>query len=282
MAWNNDWLWKVSVMLNVSPLSFCSHGYNFVVTLPVGASNIDIRQRGYRGMVSDENYLAVKNMHGKYLLNGNYVVSAVERDLLVKGSLLRYSGTSTSVELLQATRPLQESLTVEVLSVGKMTPPRVRYSFYIAKESKEEKTLRKEERSHAAQNSVLADSNRVEAKKQKMGKRPVSHWVTGSWDTCSVTCGNGLQKRLVQCQSMEGRVAVDCDSADRPVAVRACGDPCPTWDVGTWSHCSKSCGRGFKRRPVRCMTENGLNLPRDHCSGRRKPQELDLCNLKSC
>uniref|UniRef100_A0A3B5Q4H7 Uncharacterized protein n=1 Tax=Xiphophorus maculatus TaxID=8083 RepID=A0A3B5Q4H7_XIPMA len=108
-----------------------SNGYNFVVTLPTGASNIDIRQGGYRGMVSDENYLAVKNRHGKYLLNGNYVVSAVERDLLLKGTLLRYSGTSTSVEILQATRPLQEPLTVEVLSVGKMTPPRIRYSFYI-------------------------------------------------------------------------------------------------------------------------------------------------------
>uniref|UniRef100_A0A3B3VJY3 A disintegrin and metalloproteinase with thrombospondin motifs 15-like n=1 Tax=Poecilia latipinna TaxID=48699 RepID=A0A3B3VJY3_9TELE len=97
---------------------FTNSGYNFVVTLPTGASNIDIRQRGYRGMVSDENYLAVKNRHGKYLLNGNYVVSAVERDLLLKGTLLRYSGTSTYVEILQATRPLQEPLTVEVISFG--------------------------------------------------------------------------------------------------------------------------------------------------------------------
>ncbi|KAM3616433.1 uncharacterized protein V6R79_017746 [Siganus canaliculatus] len=256
------------------------HGYNFVVTLPVGASNVDIRQRGYRGMVSDENYLAVKNQHGDYLLNGNHVVSAVERDLLVKGSLLRYSGTSTSVEILQATRPLQEPLTVEVLSVGKMTPPRVRYSFYIAKESKEERTQRNEEISHTVQNSVL--DNRVEAKKKMMGKRPVSQWVTGSWESCTVSCGNGVQKRLVQCQSMDSRPAADCDSADRPVAIRPCGDPCPVWDVGIWSHCSKSCGRGFKRRPIRCMTENGLFLPRDHCSGRRKPQELDLCNLKPC
>ncbi|XP_037335320.2 A disintegrin and metalloproteinase with thrombospondin motifs 15-like [Pungitius pungitius] len=258
------------------------HGYNFVATLPVGASNIDVRQRGYRGMVSDENYLAVKNRHGKYLLNGNYVVSAVERDLLVKGSLLRYSGTSSSVEILQSTRPLQEALTVEVLSVGKMTPPRIRYTFYIAKESKEDKTLRKEDKSHAAHNSVLADSNLIEAKEQMAGKRPVSHWVTGSWDSCTVTCGTGLQKRPVHCQSTEGRPAADCGSGDRPESARACGDPCPVWDAGGWSQCSKSCGRGFKRRPVRCMTENGPSLPRDHCSGRRKPQELDLCNLKPC
>uniref|UniRef100_A0A3Q2DTN4 ADAM metallopeptidase with thrombospondin type 1 motif 15 n=1 Tax=Cyprinodon variegatus TaxID=28743 RepID=A0A3Q2DTN4_CYPVA len=258
------------------------NGYNFVVTLPVGASNIDIRQRGYRGMVSDENYLAVKDRHGNYLLNGNYVVSAAERDMLLKGSLLRYSGTSTSVEILQATRPLQEPLTVEVLSVGKMTPPRIRYSFYISKERKDDKVLRKEEKSHKSQNSVLTDEKNTKNKNEVMGKRPISHWVTSSWDSCTVTCGNGLQKRLVQCQSTEGRLATDCDSAKRPEAIRACGDPCPMWDVGTWSPCSKSCGRGFKRRPVRCITENGLNLPRNHCSGKRKPQELDLCNLMPC
>ncbi|KAF7650977.1 hypothetical protein LDENG_00118050 [Lucifuga dentata] len=159
-----------------------------------------------------------------------------------------------------------------------MTPPRVRYSYYIAKE---EKALRKEERSHTAQNSVL-DSNKVEVKKQVLDKRPVSGWVTGRWDACSLTCGNGLQKRPVQCQSLEGRPAADCDSTTRPAAMRACGDPCPVWDVGPWSQCSKSCGRGFKRRHVRCVTHTGLNLPRDHCSGQRKPQELDFCNLKPC
>ncbi|XP_033833428.1 A disintegrin and metalloproteinase with thrombospondin motifs 15-like [Periophthalmus magnuspinnatus] len=258
-----------------------AHGYNFVVMLPVGAANIDVRQRGYRGLVSDENYLAVKNRQGQYLLNGNYVVSAVERDLLVKGSLLRYSGTSTSVEILQAVRPLQEAITVEVLSVGKMTPPRVRYSYYISKESKEDKTLRKEEKSHTSHNSVL-DNNKVEAKKHVLDKTPMSHWVSGSWDKCSVSCGTGLQKRLVQCQSIEGRPAADCHSTERPLAVRACGDPCPMWDMGPWSACSKTCGRGFKRRSARCITENGLNLPREHCTGRRKPQELDLCNMKPC
>uniref|UniRef100_A0A8C9Y3C4 ADAM metallopeptidase with thrombospondin type 1 motif 15 n=1 Tax=Sander lucioperca TaxID=283035 RepID=A0A8C9Y3C4_SANLU len=120
------------------------HGYNFVVMLPVGAANIDIRQRGYKGMRNDDNYLAVKNSKGHYLLNGNYVVSAGERDIIVKRSLLRYSGTAGLSETLQAVKPLGESLTVEVLCAGQMTPPRIRYSFYLARQTKEDKTLKKE------------------------------------------------------------------------------------------------------------------------------------------
>uniref|UniRef100_A0A8C5C1C6 ADAM metallopeptidase with thrombospondin type 1 motif, 15b n=1 Tax=Gadus morhua TaxID=8049 RepID=A0A8C5C1C6_GADMO len=226
------------------------HGYNLVLTLPVGASNVDIRQRGYRGLVGDENYLAVKNQHGRYLLNGDYVVSAAERDLLVRGSLLRYSGTSTAVETLLATRPLQEPLTVEVLSVGRMTPPRVRYSFY--------------------------------AEEPALGSSRPSQWVAGEWDRCTVTCGHGLQKRPVGCRGAEGRPAGDCHMGGRPAAMRVCGAPCPLWDMGPWAHCSKSCGRGYKRRPLRCVSHNSLTLPRDQCSGRKKPQELDLCNLRPC
>ncbi|XP_010219222.1 PREDICTED: A disintegrin and metalloproteinase with thrombospondin motifs 15-like, partial [Tinamus guttatus] len=149
------------------------HGYNFVVVIPAGASNIDIRQRGYKGLVSDDNYLALKNGQGKYLLNGHFIVSAVERDLMVKGSVLRYSGTGTAVESLQAFKPIQEPLTLEVLSVGKMTPPRVRYSFYLPKESKEDKSAYRKEGKGPPDltNSVLSVSNRVDAGRPSY-KRP--------------------------------------------------------------------------------------------------------------
>ena len=130
--------------------------------LPVGATNIDVRQRGYRGLVNDDNYLALRDARGRYLLNGNYVVSAAERDVLVPGGLLRYSGTSTSVETLRGTRPLQEALTLEVLSVGRMTPPRIRYSFYRPGEGRSKEERRGEE--ERSRNSVLLDSNQVEGK----------------------------------------------------------------------------------------------------------------------
>ncbi|XP_067112776.1 A disintegrin and metalloproteinase with thrombospondin motifs 15a [Osmerus mordax] len=264
------------------------HGYNFVVTLPVGASNIDVRQRGYKGMVSDDNYLAVKNHHGQYLLNGNYVVSAVERDIIVKGSLLRYSGTGGQSETLLAVKPIREALTVEVLSVGQMTPPRIRYSFYLARESKEEKALKKEGRARS-HNSVLAEEGEEEKGGDVLKKTSYSKegslpgkWSSAGWDECSVTCGAGLQRRMVQCLGPDGEPRADCEPTQRPSATRVCGDPCPMWDIGEWSPCSKSCGKGFKRRPLRCTTQTGLLLPRDHCTGKRKPQELDFCSLPPC
>ncbi|XP_062328830.1 A disintegrin and metalloproteinase with thrombospondin motifs 15-like [Osmerus eperlanus] len=261
------------------------HGYNFVAKLPVGATNIDVRQRGYRGLVNDDNYLALRDARGRYLLNGNYVVSAAERDVLVPGGLLRYSGTSISVETLRGTRPLQEALTLEVLSVGRMTPPRIRYSFYRPGEGRSKDERRGGGEEERSRNSVLMDSNQGGREREKEGgveRRVVGFWEAGGWGDCSVSCGSGVQHRAVQCQGPAGGPAPDCDPLLRPPGSRVCGGPCPLWEVGPWSLCSKSCGRGFKRRQLLCVTQTRMNLPREHCSGQRKPQELDLCNLGPC
>lgn len=252
--------------------------------LPVGAANIDIRQRGYKGLISDDNYLAVKNSEGHYLLNGNYIVSAGERDIIVKGSLLRYSGTSGLSETLQAVKPLEEALTVEVLCAGNMTPPRIRYSFYLPRQTKEDKILKKEGRANS-HNSVLTEdsSNDKEGDTLKTSyDSTFGKWISSSWELCSVSCGQGFQRRMVQCLRPDGQPGVDCDSSQRPPAIRVCGDPCPEWDIGQWSPCSRTCGKGFKRRPLHCKSQNGNLLPRDHCTGIRKPQELDFCNLRPC
>lgn len=255
--------------------------------LPVGAANIDIRQRGYKGMVSDDNYLAVKNSDSHYLLNGNYIVSAGEKDIFVKGSLLRYSGTVGLSETIQAMKPLGEALTVEVLCAGKLTPPRIRYSFYLARQVKEDKTLKKNERVNS-QNSVLGEDSVKEKdtdtlKMSYKKEEPIlDKWVTTGWDDCSVSCSRGIQRRMVQCLKPDGKPGWNCDSSHRPPATRVCEGPCPEWYIGQWSPCSITCGKGFKRRPLHCQSQTGHLLTRDHCTGVRKPQELDFCNMRPC
>ncbi|KAK7925534.1 hypothetical protein WMY93_007844 [Mugilogobius chulae] len=231
------------------------HGYNFVVLLPVGAANIDIRQRGYKGMTAGHN---------------------------CKNSLMRYSGTSGSSETLQAVKPLGEALTVEVLCAGRMTPPRIRYSFYLPRQTKEDKASKKDVRSNS-QNSVLAEDGKNSLKNVYDKDAPdLGKWISTSWDKCSVTCGDGLQRRLVQCLRPDGKPGFDCDPTQRPSATRICGHPCPEWRVGNWSPCSRTCGKGFKRRPLDCRAQTGHLLPREHCIDLRKPQELDFCNLSPC
>lgn len=255
--------------------------------LPVGAANVDIRQRGYKGIRSDDNYLAVKDSKGHYLLNGNYVVSAGERDVIVNNSLLRYSGTTGLSETLQAVKPLGEALTVEVLCAGKITPPRIRYSFYLHRQTKEDKTLKKEESANS-KNSVLPKDEIHEKAEDHLkssyskNNAPMAKWTSGAWEECSVSCGRGFQRRMVQCLRADGKPGLDCNSSQIPSATRVCGDQCAEWHIGHWSPCSRTCGKGFKRRPLHCKDHTGILLPRDLCKGFRKPQELDFCNLSPC
>uniref|UniRef100_A0A8C5EQZ4 Uncharacterized protein n=1 Tax=Gouania willdenowi TaxID=441366 RepID=A0A8C5EQZ4_GOUWI len=79
-------------------------------------------------------------------------------------------------------------------------------------------------------------------------RRPTPKWIFMNWDACSTSCGEGVQTRAVQCLRPDGKPGLDCDASQRPAETRACGKPCPQWHVGAWSSCSRSCGKGFKRR----------------------------------
>uniref|UniRef100_A0A8B9E2Q4 ADAM metallopeptidase with thrombospondin type 1 motif 8 n=1 Tax=Anser cygnoides TaxID=8845 RepID=A0A8B9E2Q4_ANSCY len=121
---------KISGSLNRS-----KYGYNDIVTIPAGATNIDIKQRSHRGVRHDGNYLALRTLEGKYLLNGDFAISAMEQDILVKGTILKYSGSMTTLERLQSFRQLPEPLTVQLLTIAsEVFPPKVKYTFFIPKD----------------------------------------------------------------------------------------------------------------------------------------------------
>ncbi|XP_004714272.2 A disintegrin and metalloproteinase with thrombospondin motifs 8 isoform X1 [Echinops telfairi] len=198
---------KISGLFNPS-----SYGYNDIVTIPAGATNIDVKQRSLPGVQNDGNYLALKTSDGRYLLNGNLAISAMEQDILVKGTILKYSGSIATLERLQSFRPLPEPLTVQLLTVpGEVFPPKVKYSFFVP--------------------------NDVNFSMQNSKERVTTHiiqpllnaqWVLGEWSECSRTCGAGWQRRTVECWDSTGQASATCEEALKPEDAKSCGSqPCP-------------------------------------------------------
>ncbi|XP_033885551.3 hemicentin-1-like isoform X1 [Acipenser ruthenus] len=108
-----------------------------------------------------------------------------------------------------------------------------------------------------------------------------SEWL--EWAPCSVTCGQGVQKRLRQCNNpLPANGGQHCLGAD--TETRSCqSKPCPvdgSWsDWGSWEECSRTCGQGNRTRIRSCS-----NPPSQHggrpCEG--KAVESIMCNIRPC
>uniref|UniRef100_S4RRL3 Peptidase M12B domain-containing protein n=1 Tax=Petromyzon marinus TaxID=7757 RepID=S4RRL3_PETMA len=123
-------------------------GYNHVVTIPAGSARIHVTQMSSPPSPSapstppllppssspDTAYLAVRGADGRYLLNGQLVVTPGSRDIRPRESVMLYSGAFSNPETLRALLPIPEALSLEVLCAGsggksKLPPVWLKYSY---------------------------------------------------------------------------------------------------------------------------------------------------------
>ncbi|KAF3829001.1 hypothetical protein GH733_003265 [Mirounga leonina] len=254
------------------------YGYNTVVRIPAGATNIDVRQHSFSGKSEDDNYLgkmarplplqvigsksvntlfsstALSSSKGEFLLNGDFVVTMSKREIRVGNAVIEYSGSDNVVERINSTDRIEQELLLQVLSVGKLYNPDVRYSFNIP----------------------------IEDKPQQF------YWNShGPWQACSKPC-QGERKRKPVCTRESDQLTVSdqrCDRLPQPAPItEPCGTDCDLrWHVASRSECSAQCGLGYRTLDIYCAKYSRLDgktekVDDSFCSGHPKPSNREKCS----
>nr|XP_033815546.1 A disintegrin and metalloproteinase with thrombospondin motifs 20 isoform X1 [Geotrypetes seraphini] len=290
------------------------YGYNPVVKIPAGATNIDIRQHSYSGRPEDDNYLALVDSKGNFVLNGNFVVSMFKREIDVHGTIFEYSGSDNSVERINCTDRLEEDLVLQVLCVGNLHSPDVRYSFSIPIESRSDQFSWNPNgpRQHCSKmcqgvrrqkvicmresdQLVVSDQRcehlpRPSAQTEHCNTQCELRWHVIGKSECSSQCGQGYRTSDIRCMKYSSLKRLSepvddkyCGDKPKPPRRESCHGNCliTSWQYSAWSQCSRSCGGGTKSREAYCMNNFGHHLADGECNEHQKVV-IESCSELSC
>ncbi|XP_070557592.1 A disintegrin and metalloproteinase with thrombospondin motifs 9-like [Ptychodera flava] len=288
------------------------YGYNTVIRIPSGAKNIDIRQHGHENRIDeiDDNYLALMNSRNEYVLNGFYAVSRFRREIEVAGAVIQYSGSDSVIERLNCSATVHEDLILQVLSVGNLTSPNIRYTFTIPipgtvvyvwdKYGPWEPCnaicsgfKRREIRCLRANDRVKVPNQHCDRKVRpseiisRCNTKCRLRWSISEGE-CSARCGVGQKTRTFTCikDQRVGSSIVNkesCKHLVKPPAVVECLGNCPArhWEFSGWSTCSVSCGGGIMTRDAECQDDDH-NLQDDEECEESERQVVAPCNRQAC
>ncbi|XP_075759293.1 A disintegrin and metalloproteinase with thrombospondin motifs 10 isoform X2 [Pelodiscus sinensis] len=224
--------------------------YEEVVWIPKGSVHIDVRELNL-----SLSYLALKGESGEYFINGKLSIDPPRR-LDLAGTTFHYRRAPDEPESLEALGPTNATLIVMVLVRAEL--PGIRYKF----------------------NTPLARSSLTQYS-----------WHYAPWTKCSAICAGGSQVQSVVCKKQADSSTVFnhfCSPETKlPEKQRPCNtEPCPpTWAVGNWSECSRSCNRGIRTRSVACQRKVSAAEEKtldDSACAQPRPTMHEPCNNQTC
>ncbi|XP_065332270.1 papilin isoform X3 [Cloeon dipterum] len=221
---NNSGCITVSKIISFeTDLSDAQPGYNDLLLIPAGATNIFVRELNHAN-----NYLAIRNENNTYYLNGNFNIN-YPKDFHFAGTVFHYERQPNSFllgsEVIRALGPTNESLYIALLYQEKGEGIEYEYSF---------------------------------SKEVQSGDPDSYYWVTHDFSECSAPCGGGSQNRTLGCAKKSDNSAVSlrlCDPVKRPATTQGCNEePCdPEWFISPWGNCTQPCKGGNQFRQVYCQ-----------------------------
>ena len=224
----------------------------------------------------------------------------------VAGTVLEYSGSDSVVERINSSRPIKSDLVIQVLSVGKLNPPDIRYQYVISineqttyQWSLSDRWTPCSELCHGTQNRepiCLKNRNQEVDTRYCSGTPPLPSptscnddcqlvWKSIDTSPCSATCGVGKRDLIIRCvrefSSGNDSVVSDsfCDPATKLPETEPCTEVCnkAKWKYSHWSDCSTPCGDGTQSRKATCVDSFDRDVDPGHCVRLGEPHTTKSC-----
>ncbi|XP_020797306.2 A disintegrin and metalloproteinase with thrombospondin motifs 18 isoform X1 [Boleophthalmus pectinirostris] len=282
--------------------------YYSMVTVPAGARSIRIQEKEV-----STSYLAARSLKRKYYLTGDWTVDWPGK-FHFGGTVFDYQRSFNKPESLYAAGPTNETLVFEILLQGKnpgvvweYTLPRTErkpdYSWGVVRSDCSApcaggristKAICLQDQKVQVNSSMCNPHTKPTLGSHLCNTQPCpAYWSAGEWGACSRSCGGGQQTRVLRCHrrvtyQREETVVQSLCPVMSPAQVQPCNTQAcpPEWSTGAWSQCSKTCGRGMRKRSVFCRsTDPGASavvVPDSMCRQHHRPKAQEICVLRRC